>query len=372
MTRFETSRQFTHRLGGLVAVILITAGACTGDVAGGDDQDAGVVAIDAQVEDECGDVRAKAMVYYGTATPTYLPMSQGQIYAVGSFDGCSGLLITPTWVLTAKHCGLKCNDEFCIDYQAEDPAICIGATRVVNGSGDTTLMELEQDARNLMPEVIPVPILTEDLTTAWIGRTAEAAGYGQQEDGGFNEREFTAEPIVSLNGDMLTIDGEGTHGVCFGDSGGPVMVIASDSSIRVAGSLSYGDQNCVGQDSFTRVDSYRDWIESYTGPTQVDPVECGDVTEEGRCINGAAIYCGPDDFLVSDNCSGGTSCGWDAAAEGYRCIAGVDPCGGYDNFGVCEAGVARWCEDGEVKARDCGACDQSCVATEASGGANCI
>ena len=63
--------------------------------------------------------------------------------------------------------------------------------------------------------------LTEDLDDSWLGRTAEASGYGRMENGGMGVRKFTAEPIVSLRGDTLTIDGEGRHGVCFGDSGGP-------------------------------------------------------------------------------------------------------------------------------------------------------
>jgi hypothetical protein len=234
-----------------------------------------------------------------------------------------------------------------------------------------TLLELGQDARNLIPEVEPVPILTEDMSNAWIGRTAEAAGYGQQEDGGFNEREFTAEPIVNLDSDMLTIDGEGVHGVCFGDSGGPVMVIATDGTVRVAGALSGGDSNCVGLDNFTRVDVYRDWIESYTGPTNVDPQGCGAISSMGRCIDGSAVYCQGEDTLITDACTGGTTCGWDASAEGFRCISGADPCQGYDNYGACDGQTARWCEAGAPRARDCAACDQICEINTDLGGAYC-
>ena len=75
---------------------------------------------------------------------------------------------------------------------------------------------------------------------------------------------------LAFNGTHVIIDGEGTRGVCNGDSGGPVMVIAEDGTVRVAGTLHYGDPSCVGRDNYTRVDLFRDWIEGHTGPTVVD------------------------------------------------------------------------------------------------------
>ena len=320
----------------------------------------------------CGDFRVVASVYNGTREPTHLPLQQGQVWAIGSFNGCSGALIAPTWVLSASHCGLNNGSRFCIDQQANNPGTCFGARRIVdNPRGDMALMELDRDATQALPGVIPIPVLTEQLDQSWIGRTAEAAGFGQQEDGGFNEREFTAEPIASLNGDTLTIDGQGQRGVCFGDSGGPVMVIATDGTPRVAGALSNGDPSCLGRDNYTRVDTYLDWIEQHTGPTVVDGVGCGEVTAVGRCMGTAALFCGADDELQTEQCANGTACGWDAGAGGFRCIAGPDPCGGVDAFGACAGETARWCERGVLKERDCGACEESCEIVPELGGVGC-
>ncbi len=312
-------------------------------------------------QDRCGDVRATGAVYFGTDEPTHLPMSPGQQWAVANFNGCSGTLIAPTWVLSATHCGHRRGASVCFGQTPRNSDVCVNAARVIeNPQADQTLVELDRDMTQVMPGIVPIPILTEELGQDWIGRTAEAAGYGQQDDGGFGTRKFTAQPIVRVQGNDVTIDGEGRRGVCFGDSGGPLMVIANDGTVRVVGDLSNGDGSCVGRDNYTRVGRYRDWIEQHTGPTVVDGAPCGEVTAVGRCMGTAALFCGPDDELVTSPCANGTACGWDAAAAGFRCIQGADPCGGADGFGACDGNVARWCENGVAKQRDCGACEQSC------------
>jgi hypothetical protein len=192
------------------------------------------------------------------------------------------------------------------------------------------------------------------------------------ETGYSGTRKFTAEPIYNVWSDMLTIDGEGRHGVCFGDSGGPVMVIAADGTTRTAGVLSHGDSSCVGRDNYTRVDAYRDWVIGLAGaPSPPMGGGCGDVDSVGRCMDGRAIWCDDDDTLATELCESGSECGWDAAEPGFRCISGADPCEGLDRHGVCDGAVARWCEDGAVRRRDCGACDETCGVVAEVGGVYC-
>jgi hypothetical protein len=314
-------------------------------------------------------------VYYGTTLPTHVPLSEGQILAVGNFYGCSGTLIAPRWVLSADHCGLSKWSKFCIGTDPSNANQCMATKRVIDHPyADISLVELKYDARDYMPEVTPIPLFTEKMDNSWEGRIVEAAGYGQQETGYSNKREFTAEPIAYFYGSMVTINGEGQKGVCFGDSGGPLMVIASDGSARVAGALSNGDSSCVGYDNYTRVDLYLDWIEGYTGATvPAGPQPCGDTTFVGGCENkGAqARWCNENNELQIQNCQTGTSCSWGTDNQGWRCVTpSQDACNGMDYAGGCEGNTLKWCDVGGLQERDCAACDESCFA-DYQGGFRC-
>ncbi len=364
---------------GALACALLAAAGCGGDDSA--DLDGGTTADGAAQPDasgaECiGDQRPTAYIYFGTPSPSYVPLAPGQVMAVGFFEHCTGTLIAPSWVLTAGHCDIDTSHSFCIGPDPSDPSTCFSVVATNdNPSRDITLVDLGEDVTETVPDVIPIPIMTELMDASWLGTTAEAAGYGEQEDGGYGEREFVAEPIAHLDTEFMTIDGQGSSGACYGDSGGPVMVIATDGTVRVAGELNGGDTNCLGEDNYTRTDTSVQWIEGITGPTVVSegPYPCGSVTAKGRCMAGGAVamWCGEEGDLETETCSGDTTCGWDTATEGFRCIAGEDPCGGVDEFGACVDGIARWCEDGVPKFRDCPSCEEICVFDSAHGGAWC-
>jgi len=329
---------------------------------------------------------APRSVYYGTLEPTALDMSPGQVMAVGrilsSSSSCSGLLIAQRWVLTASHCTegeSRFSLSFYVGREAHRANIELPVAAIhENPWADQSLLQLSRDARELAPEIVPVPIVVETLNNSWRGRTVEAAGYGRTERGTLGTRYFTAEPLVGLAGSVLTIDGEGRRGVCFGDSGGPLMALASDGSVRVIGNLSNGDSSCVGRDNFTRVDTYRTWIEGLTGPTVVTgPASCGGLTDWGACDGNTARWCLAGEPQSVDCGACAQTCAIEADLGGVSCVdpdppPAPDPCGGLDYAGRCNGHVAEWCDGGELRARNCADAGQVCDWAGSSLGYYCV
>lgn len=329
---------------------------------------------------DVGDTRA-AGVYHGTREPTLLSMSEGQRLAVAMYRTgggvCSGTVIADRWVLSAKHCNPSGGTLGTVHLgrDPDAPDVEIDVARVIRHPGrDLLLLELGQSVRARLSEIQFIPYFTGNIDASWNGRTVECAGYGTQEDGTIGERRFTAQPISGVDATYVTVDGEGRHGLCGGDSGGPIFYQDTGGQIFVLGALTGGDPSCVGEDNYTRVDP--DWVLENVGPTDPPdppPDPCMGLDARGRCDGSTAEWC-EGGMLRREECAGDTTCR--DGADGYRCRgpdpAPGDPCDGLTVQGRCtEDGTAEWCEGGIVRRAFCTRCGLACRPITALGGVWC-
>ena len=313
--------------------------------------------------DECGDHRGHWAIINGAPLPTHVQLSPGQVGAIGRVGNCTATLVGPGLVLTAAHCVLD-NAEICFRL-GPGPDQCVRPRRVdSHPTLDLATLQInEEDVADL--GLIPF-VVTENVATAnWLGRPVEAAGYGRREDGGQGELRFLATRVSEVGAIEWVTDGDGTRGLCNGDSGGPLLAVWQDGSVRLAGVLSLGDPGCVGRDRFVRTDIARSWLLA-RGALSSSGLGCEAVGPAGYCSGNRAVWCAGDS-LRTELCS---ACGW-ASGIGYGCIEGEDPCQGLSSAGTCEGLVARWCEVGHVRERDCGVCNKECALVSGAGGAVC-
>jgi len=356
----------------------------------GDTDGDAVESADEEQPDICGagDDEKEALktnkIYGGVEGPELFEIPEAQKMSIGALIGrsygwsnfCTATLIADNAVLSAAHCvrggfmqpDLKPEDvKFIIGRDALNPDYSFEVSAIFDNpdydkgdsdyaSHDQSILILSESVSASIPGIMPIPYNAAALGNGFVGSQVQNVGYGTTDkpSGDSNsERWWTVELVDSLETNSFTVNGEGTHGVCFGDSGGPSLYMVN-GTLKVIGTVSWGDENCVGYDHYARTDRDIEWIMQY-----VEPVEdCGDLDEVGECVDGTARWCA-DGSLMAENCpQGGEVCGEDEDGNN-RCLP--DPCKGVTRQGSCWPGdVAVWCEDGEIKERHCRPCGQIC------------
>ncbi|MEO8876539.1 MAG: S1 family peptidase [Polyangiaceae bacterium] len=258
---------------------------------------------------------------------------------------CSGTLVAPNVVLTARHCVSETTEE--VQCPADGQQITGNRTAssltVLSGDDAESAQELAKGKKIVTPastvlcdEDIALIVLDRDVTGitplvvrstgATTGEHLRLVGYGKSgDDSGAGEKLLrTNVPVVSVTAHEF----QTAEATCNGDSGGPAI---DESSGEIVGVVSRGGPTCEGSDTrniFTRTDAFAALIDSATGATSPAPAKSpantgktpsGDMgaecTSGSQCSAGVCLAAGGDTYC-SRMCDSSNHC-----PTGYGCKA---------------------------------------------------
>ncbi len=329
--------------------------------------------------------RANAPIVNGSRDPTNVILSQSQMRAIGYLayasgeNFCTGTLISARIVITARHCidGVSASRTyFGIGVDPENPDALLPVQEIhAHPSVDFAVLFLGADALDQGISVTPLDMNRETLSSDWIGRWVDASGYGQTYSDATGRFFASVELIAYDNAPDwdISVDGHGIQGICYGDSGGPILWQADvDSPVLVLGTEQYGDSSCVDRDYLTRVDYVADWVDEITANGLPAPLQtCGDITFEGECSDSATVsWCGGG-YLRQQDCSEASqACGYMGPDYGYACIP--DDCGNVDYLGACDDNTLSYCTTRGFRQENCTSSGELCVWENDESGFNCV
>ncbi|MCK5688716.1 trypsin-like serine protease, partial [Myxococcota bacterium] len=203
----------------------------------------------------------------------------------------------------------------------------------------------------------------EAVDNDWIGRWVEASGYGNtySNDTG---RFFAKVQVYDYDTSIVSVDGHGEQGICYGDSGGPIIWQATpESDPVVVGTEQWGDPSCVDQDHLTRLDYVANFVDATIAAAPAPTlVQCtGDISRAGECDGDVARWCGDAGYERSIDC-GATDqkCGYRGSNLGYDCLP--SSCGEIDFGGECQDNeMLAWCGSYGLIYTDCDSYHLSCI-----------
>jgi secreted trypsin-like serine protease len=203
-----------------------------------------------------------------------------QAYSDGTWEDCSGTLISPTVFLTAAHCDEGVDRvavTFDSSYDSTTGTTYRGTwhadplySRRQNDPHDIAVVVLDTKVEGIQPAVLPAAGSLDSLAH---GAQLTPVGYGAQSvtiDRGptfhyADVRYFTTGSLDAVNKAWLRLSmnpSKGDGGTCYGDSGGPNFL--GDTHV-VAATTVTGDAMCRATNVVYRLDteSARSFLEDY-------------------------------------------------------------------------------------------------------------
>jgi hypothetical protein len=299
--------------------------------------------------------RQRAAIFGGQPAPDDV-----SVFFIDNDAGvCSATLIAPRTLLTAAHCVQDAVPMFALNHERVDVPGDGGMFTVVKrvtyaqatdgGTADLALLLLDRP-----PPITPKP-------WAWWGppppqnSAVRHVGYGRTERTPAGTRNsvstMTRGTVENRSWGMVLTSGDFGKGLCFGDSGGPVLGPTSTGE-RLIAVNSFIDTACgEGVSSSVMVFPYRRFIQSWLAANE--PADCA---RDGRCVGA----CTPED----PDCR----CGSDGVCRA-DCAENDDPdCPGECRVdGMCSPRAV--CPSGDG---DCILDGDACLSPEQCGGRQCV
>ena len=306
--------------------------------------------------------RWEGAIRNGTRDPHLVALSPEQKLAIGWLhpfrqeEGvfCSATLIAPHVVATASHCisrQMPGDIAFAVGDTPDDALTSVQVGLFHDHPRLDTALLVLTDRLTDRVRVDPIPVFPYAIDRSFEGMEVDGAGFGETMDRTRDGRWFAALLLARVNPTDVVVDGRGRQGMCFGDSGGPILLQDDEGLLGLLATESAGDETCLDQDHAIRLDNQQEFVEEALAiePPErpVDP--CEGIDELGICEGDVAARCRGGRVERVDCAALGAPCGWASDQAGNTCLCGE----GLDYLGRCDGDVATYCEEGALRVQDC-------------------
>ncbi|MFJ8313482.1 MULTISPECIES: FG-GAP-like repeat-containing protein [unclassified Streptomyces] len=196
--------------------------------------------------------------------------------SVADQQACSGVLVDPQWVLTAKDCFAKDGKPVQTGKPASKATVTVGRSDLTQtGGAELAVVELVPHAdRNVVMVklarralgIAPVNLAT---TAPAAGDQLTVTGFGRTKtDWVPNKLHSAPFTVASVTGSTVNLNGSDTAVICQGDAGGPALRVKNGTPELVAVNNRSWQGGCLGTDeketrtnaADVRVDDLSAWI----------------------------------------------------------------------------------------------------------------
>lgn len=324
--------------------------------------------------------KQKQTIVNGSRAPQTVVLSSQQKLSIGYIatesgrNYCTGSLISPRVAVTAEHCiydKVASSVFFGIGDQPKSPNGFFPVTKIIaHPALDFAVLILGVDVSDAFSEIEYLGLNSDVVDNEWPGRWVDAAGFGDtysSETGLF----FAKVEIVDFDSELVVVDGHGKQGICYGDSGGPILWQDNIKSNPVIVAIEqWGDSSCVDRDYLVRVDLVADWVTSIAnGDLPSTLKKCDGVPPVGQCDGDIRKWC-TGGYQHEEACyENEQHCGWRGERIGYACLP--QSCGELDYLGICDGDILKWCGSSGLRTKDCSEQGLSCLWESDELGYNC-